>query len=394
MRKAFGLTAAGFLLLTLLGAAAAEQDTEKLGLLLGRLREVGKEGAGAAEARKAWRELVRRGPEVLPAVLAAWDEADPVATNWLRTAVDALAERAVKAGQPLPARQLEAFVLDKRHAGAARRLAYEWLVRADATAPGRLLPTMLSDPSPALRRDAVALALKQAKEFADRGEKPAAMAGYRKAFAAARDRDQVDQIAKQLKAHGVKVDLAAHFGFLCRWMLLGPFDNTGGAGYRQAFPPEKKVDLTQTYAGKSEAKLRWTEYTTADPYGVVDLNKALGAHKGVVAYAFAAVRSPSARPVQIRVGTANAVQIFLNGQKLFAREEYHHGMRMDQHVGAGTLRAGRNEILLKVCQNAQTEDWARAWSFQCRLTDATGERVPVTVLDGKDREANAAEVRP
>jgi hypothetical protein len=394
MRKAFGSTGAGFLLLVLLGTAPAEPDSAKLDLLLARLRGIGKEGAGAAEARKAWHELVRRGPDVLPAILAAWDEADPVAANWLRTAVDAIAERAVRAGRPLPARQLEAFVVQKRHAGAARRLAYEWLVRADSSAPGRLLPGLLNDPSPELRREAVALAIKQAQALAEQGEKSAATAAYRKALAAARDRDQVDQLAKQLKANGVEVDLAAHFGFIRRWRLLGPFDNTCGSGFRQAFPPEKKAELTQTYAGKGGAKLRWTEYTTADPYGVVDLNKALGAHKGAVAYAFAAVRSPSERPVQIRVGSANAVQIFLNGQRLFAREEYHHGMRMDQHIGAGTLRAGRNEILLKVCQNEQTEDWARAWSFQCRLTDATGEPVPVTVLDGKDREANAGEVRP
>jgi hypothetical protein len=378
----------------LLGAVPAQPDTDKLDLVLARLRRIGKEGAGAAEARQAWQELVRRGPNVLPAVLAAWDEADPVAANWLRTAVDTIAERAVRAGRPLPARQLETFVVQKRHAGAARRLAYEWLVRADSSAPGRLLPGMLDDPNPELRRDAVALLLAQAEVLTKRRNKPVATDAYRKALSAARDRDQVDQIAKHLKANGVEVDLAAHFGFIRRWMLLGPFDNTGGSGFRQAFPPEKKVTLTQTHAGKGGAKLRWTEYTTADPYGVVDLNKALGAHKGAVAYAFAAVRSPSERPVQIRVGSANAVQIFLNGRRLFAREEYHHGMRMDQHVGAGTLRTGRNEILLKVCQNEQTEDWARAWSFQCRLTDAAGEPVPVTVLSGKDREANDGEVRP
>jgi hypothetical protein len=178
--------------------------------------------------------------------------------------------------------------------------------------------------------------------------------------------------------------LAAHFGFVCRWHVLGPFDNTGGAGFRRSFPPEEKVELTQTCAGKGGAKLRWAERTTADPYGVLDLNKALGRHRGAVAYAFAAVSSPAERPVQIRVGSENAVQIFLNGRRVFAREEYHHGMRMDQHVAAGTLRAGRNEILVKVCQNEQTDDWAQAWSFQLRVTDAAGQRVPLTALGGKE----------
>ena len=35
-------------------------------------------------------------------------------------------------------------------------------------------------------------------------------------------------------------------------------------------------------------------------------------------------------------------------QEIFARDEYHHGMELDQYVGRGTLKAGRNELLVKV----------------------------------------------
>ena len=385
MVKILGLVAAGLLLPGLALAQPPDGPHEGLDVLLARLKSMNKGGATSTATRAAWRELVRRGPAVLPALLAAWDEADPVAANWLRTAVDAIAEREVHAGRPLPAQALEASVMQVKHAGAARRLAYEWLVRADAAAPGRLLPGMLQDPSPELRRDAVALALKHAQALAGKGDKSAATAAYRKALAATLDRDQADEIARQLKKLGVEADLAGHFGFLRRWMLVGPFDSAGGVGFRKVDPPEKSVDLAGDYAGKGGAKLRWAEYTTTDRYGVIDLNKALGKLHGVVAYAFAAVNSPTARPVQIRVGSGNAVQIFLNGRRLFAREEYHHGMRMDQHIAAGKLRAGRNEVLVKVCQNEQTEDWAQAWSFQLRVTDATGARVPLTVLDEKER---------
>ena len=152
----------------------------------------------------------------------------------------------------------------------------------------------------------------------------------------------------------------------------------------RAAPIRESQGPLEQFIEKSGAKLRWTEFTTPDPYGVVDLNKALGAYKGVVAYAFAAVRSPRERPVQVRVGSANAVQIFLNGQRLFAREEYHHGMRMDQHVAPATLKAGRNELLVKVCQNEQMEDWAQEWNLQLRLCDAVGEAVPFTVVSVRD----------
>jgi hypothetical protein len=76
------------------------------------------------------------------------------------------------------------------------------------------------------------------------------------------------------------------------------------------------------------------------------------------------------------------VKVFLNGRLIFAREEYHHGMRMDQHVAPATLRVGRNEILLKVCQNEQKEEWAQKWSFQLRITDSAGAKVPLEVAEG------------
>jgi hypothetical protein len=48
---------------------------------------------------------------------------------------------------------------------------------------------------------------------------------------------------------------------------------------------------------------------------------------------------------------------------------------MDQYVSPAVLRPGRNVILVKVCQNEQTQSWAREWSFQLRVCDATGGAV-------------------
>jgi hypothetical protein len=359
--------------LVLAGAAAADVDS-----LLGRIKTVGREGAGSDEAARAWRELVRAGPEALPATLAALDDVDPAAANWLRSAVDAIAERELTAGRNLPVAELEAFARDTRHTGRARRLAYEWLVRADAGAPARLLPGMLHDPSPELRRDAVARALDEADAVRERDHKAAA---YRKALSGATDLDQVETCARQLKALGVDVDLPAHFGLVRRWSLIAPFDNRGEAGYARRFPPETKVDLAATCKGKEDTEARWTEYATNDPHGVVDLNKVLGRQKGTLAYAFAAVVAPVERPVQVRVGCINAVRVFLNGKEVLGREEYHHGMYLDQYVGAGTLKAGRNELLVKICQNEQKEEWAQEWKFQLRLCDVAGAAVPFTVAE-------------
>ncbi|MGH7226458.1 MAG: hypothetical protein ACRELF_24850, partial [Gemmataceae bacterium] len=332
--------------LLLLPTAAVHGETT--GEALARLKAVGREGAGNEAAARSWKNVVSQGPKALPEILQAMDDADADAANWLRTAVDAIAERALKAGKPLPTEALEQFVRQTRHNGAARRVAYEWLCRVDAKTPDRLLPNMLQDPSPELRRDAVAVVLKNAQTHLDKGDKDAARAAYRRALTGACDKDQVDLIVKQLDKLGVKIDIAAHFGFVRSWLLVAPFDNHKEAGFHVAYPPEKGVDPKAVYKGKDGKEARWVTCTTMDRYGLVNLNQELGKQQGIVAYAYAVLESPKARPIQIRAGSPNAIKIFLNGKEVCHRDEYHHGAEVDQHIANATLKVGRNELLVKV----------------------------------------------
>lgn len=357
--------------------AAAAGEAEPL---LKTLKSVGREGSGNPAAAEAWRKLVRLGPDAIPEVLAAMDDAEDIAANWLRPAVDALAERALSGGGRLPADKLEAFVLDTRHGGASRRLAYEWLVRADPTAPKRLIPGMLEDPGAEMRRDAVALVIAEGEALLKKGDKPAAAAVLAKALHHARDTKQVLDVAAKLKTVGIHVDPVGQFGLLTKWLIVGPFDNTDKAGYAKTYAPEEKVDLTAALTGKADKPVKWFEHVTGEPLGTVDLNKAVGKNMGAVAYCYAVVESPEERPAQIRVGSWNAVKVYLNGKPVFAHEEYHHGSDVDQYVAKVTLQKGRNEILLKVCQNEQTEFWAQNWSFTCRVCDALGAAVPLKNL--------------
>lgn len=369
------------LLLLQAGSVSAAAPAPEQALALARLQAVGREGAGNEAAARAWKDVVRQGPAALPAILQAMNEAGAASANWLRTAGDAIVERTLAAGKPLPAEALEQFVRQTQHNGAARRLAYEWLCRIDAKTSDRLLPGMLQDPSSELRRDAVAAVLKQARSQVDKGDEDAARAAYRRALSGACDKDQVDLIAKALGKLGVKIDVAAHFGFVRQWLLIAPFDNHNDSGFNVAYPPEKRADPKAVYKGKDGKEARWIAAATEDPYGVVNLNKELGKQKGVVAYAYAVVSSPKERPIQIRAGSINGIKIFLNGQELYHRDEYHHGMDVDQHIARGTLKAGRNELLVKVCQNEQKEDWAQEWRFQVRLCDAVGAAVPFTLAN-------------
>src|SRR5437660_930311 len=96
--------------LCLTGNAAAEE----LDTLLAQIKKVGKEGKGNAAAAKAWRELAKLGPEALPSILAGMDDADAVAANWLRAAVESIADRTLSSGRQLPAEKLEAFVRERK----------------------------------------------------------------------------------------------------------------------------------------------------------------------------------------------------------------------------------------------------------------------------------------
>jgi len=371
---------AALVLLAAVGAAGAANrpDVEKL---LKQIKAVSKEGAGNQEAGAAWKQLVSVGGEALLPALAGMDDASVPAANWLRAAVDALAEKEKAAGRPFPAGQLEAFVRDRKHAPAARRIAYELLVQADPKTPDRLLPGMLDDPSVDLRRDAIAVALTRAEKL--KGD--AAKAEYSKLFAAVRDEDQAKKIATALEKLGGKVDLVAQFGIVTRWELAGPFDGPKASGFKTPYPPESKVDLKATYKGKDGVEVKWKPHATEikpDEYnlpavGQVDLTKVIGKYKDAVTYAYTVVESDKELPVEIRYGCINASKLFVNGKQVFAREEYHHGEPFDQYVVPVTLKAGRNEILLKVCQNDQKEPWAQAWQFKLRICDATGGAVPV-----------------
>ncbi len=376
----------------LCGGVALAQ-TEDLAPLVKTLKEVEREGKGNRAATRAWAEITARcGAEQLPTLLAAMDGAGPLAANWLRAAVDTIAERQIQQKRSLPLVELEKFLQQKQHDQRARRLAYEWIARGDPSAPDRLIPQMLDDPSLELRRDAVARLLVAAEKATAAQGGEVALTTYRRALGSARDLDQIKLVTEALKKLGHPVDLAHHFGFLQDWKLLGPFDNRQGKGFDTAYPPESNTDLTGSFATQL-GTVTWTAHHTDDENGYVDLNKAIGKHMGVVAYAAAEFQCPDRQSIEVRLGTESANKIWLNGKLLSSAEVYHANGTMDQYVGAGELRPGRNLILLKICQNEQTEEWAQDWKFQCRVCDSSGKGVLSTDRPGPRPAAENAALK-
>ncbi len=338
------------------------------------LNAVGTNGKGNEAAARAWTELVQFRAAQIPAILQNMDQANAMAANWYRAAIDTIGERELREGGQLPTAELEAFAKDTSHASKARVLAYDWLTRVDASAPDRLIPGMIDDPGLEFRRDAVARVIKAAADAETAQHKDAAIELYRKAFTKARDIAQIKEIGAKLTELGAAANVSDHLGFILQWKLIGPFDNTGSKGFAVAYPPEKEFNPSASYSGKS-GEIRWIDYKTEDEFGLIDLNKALGKANGVVAYAAAEFDSPRPREIELRTGTGNANKVWLNGEQLNESKPYHAGDQIDQFVGRGKLKAGKNLILIKILQNEQTESWAQDWKFQLRVCDSLGTAV-------------------
>jgi hypothetical protein len=337
---------------------------------LAAIRAVGPEGRGNVAASTAWRSLAAQDAGQLPALLAGMDGANELAMNWLRAAVESIAGREQAAGRALPLSALRTFLLDTSHEARARRLAFELIARAEPATADQLLNDLLDDPGAELRRDAVQKIIDQARA-AETADKARGTQLYQKALASAREVDQVQSLTKKLRQLGQSTDVPRLFGFLTAWQAIGPFDNAGGVGFDTVFPPEKEINLTAEYPGKS-GKVRWQNVISTNEYGIVDLNKPLGKQKGVTGYAFTEFVSDTARPAELRLGCKNAWKVWLNGKLLFSRDEYHRGMQIDQYRMPVQLQAGRNTILVKACQNEQVESWTVEWEFQLRVCDKLG----------------------
>jgi len=101
---------------------------------------------------------------------------------------------------------------------------------------------------------------------------------------------------------------------------------------------------------------------------------ALGDADDAVAYAYTEFTLPAARAAEFRGAADDNFTVWVNGAKVFGFEEYQNGVRLDRHRFRVPLRAGRNTVLVKVCQapaNAEPN-----WEFFLRVVDETGKGIP------------------
>ena len=152
------------------------------------------------------------------------------------------------------------------------------------------------------------------------------------------------------------------------WSVIGPFDNTNGAGYDKAFIPEEatQFDTTRTDDGYN-GQIGWTQRTDKTFDGYVDFETILGGNLNwVAAYAWTTLTVPDERIAHIYFGSDDQAKIWLNGESVFT-DSIAHSVIIDHATIPVTLKPGENHILVKVCEEEGS------WGFYLRITDPDGK---------------------
>ena len=163
--------------------------------------------------------------------------------------------------------------------------------------------------------------------------------------------------------NATKVVLGTGFFPETTWLTLGPFDNTKGVGYNTAYITEETsmIDATAKYDGVS-GQISWQKASD----DTLDGFFAFGNEENpFVAYAWITFTSPEERKAQIRFDSDDQGKIWLNSKKVYAHRRT-RGAKIDRRTIPITLLAGKNSILVKVCNESLP------WGFYLRITDTDG----------------------
>ncbi len=210
-----------------------------------------------------------------------------------------------------------------------------------------------------------------------------ALAAVAGALAANKENDKAVEAAKLVQTSGASVEtmvrvaaslgdaappeFANILGLVRKWQVVGPFEWKGDAAWNAAFVGEPNVDPSKpvTVGGKSIA---WKAAAGNGPIGIVDLMGALGTVDHVFGYAYAVVDVAEECDGQIRVGSDDGNQVWLNGTKVF-ENRVDRGSALDQDKVDVHFVKGRNTILAKISQGGG------GWNFCLRLAKPDGSGV-------------------
>ena len=226
----------------------------------------------------------------------------------------------------------------------------------------------LRRPEPPYEAFAAVVAI--ANSLAQKGNKLEAVELLKSALAKRMPRDLGFRAAQILARLGEDPSaMPRQSGFIVRWWLLGPLPNPDNRAFDQAFIDETSVPNLNELVRLDRRQLRWQEYRTIDPQGIVDLRRIFRQTEDVACYAYTEFVVENEMEAELRVGSDDSVKVWLNG-KLVHQFGGMRGLSVDQDRIRVKLQKGINRLLLKVTQGGG------GWEFCVRLVDLQGNPIP------------------
>ena len=135
-----------------------------------------------------------------------------------------------------------------------------------------------------------------------------------------------------------------------KWYFAGPFDNPDKKGIDVKYPPEKEVDLKATFVGKNDKKFGWQEFKGFELGKILDLKMIIPEdNNDAVIYLYHEFDATEAGRLPISLGSDDTMSVFFNGTRIL-NENREQPAAPDQFFTQLKLKAGKNQLLLKVCQ--------------------------------------------
>lgn len=231
--------------------------------------------------------------------------------------------------------------------------------------------------------DVVKEALGNGNLKADAVEAMASVAG---ALAANKETERAVEAAKLVRDSGAPVEtmvrvaaslgdaappeFANILGLVRAWQVIGPFEWKNDAAWTTAFVGEPNVDPSKpvSVGGKT---YEWKPATGEGPIGLVNLIGAIAQADRVFGYAYAVVDTAEECNGQIRIGSDDGNQIWLNGKQVF-ENRVDRGAAMDQDKVDVHFAKGENKLLVKISQGGG------GWNFCLRLAKPDGMGIVFT----------------
>ncbi len=188
------------------------------------------------------------------------------------------------------------------------------------------------------------------------------------------DMNLMREVASGMIAAGAKVDTQRLLGVITTWWVVGPFDlGEKQEGWNVDYISESTVSLAAKYMS-GKRRLNWTQLTSKDPNGKIDLRATVANSDNCIGYAYTEVTVKEAADALLLLGVDDSERIWINGQKVF-EQFVPRGLTPDQDKVPIHLSAGKNTILLKIWQNTL------GWEFCARLTTPDGRPLPFSQVD-------------